>query len=676
MTVERSAIADKILVLGIDGMDPKLARRYVDEGYMPNLQKFLQRGSARKDLMMLGGQPTITPPMWTTLCTGAYPVTHGITDFMGQSGIDGTVYNLDSRRCKAEQLWNVFVEAGKRTLVWHWPGSSWPPTSDDPLLHVVDGTQPGFVNMGGGVVDAEKLLVASPKTTDVYYRRRSASDGKVPCVIEDLEAVEEGFNMFFDTQGDVSLNTKVQHVVMLTEADGEGSLSDSPFDVILSPLTDAKGWAEAPADAKEFVMLHGDGLIRRPCLVLKNEEGIYDHVAVYKSKKEIEPMTVLQKNVFTKDIVDESFKNGEHYLANRNMRILELTPEGDYLKMWISAGMNLDNDRVWHPKSLYKDVVENVGYSQPTSLLGAGDEQLIRECMMPNWTAGGQWQADVLNYFIEEDRYDVIFSHFHNVDLEGHMIVKFLRKGHKEISPERYQAIFRDVYVQTDEYIGRFLHLLDKGWTILIVSDHGQVCPEHEVQLLGDPSGINVTLMRELGFTEVLKDAEGNDLHEIDWSKTRAVACRANNIYLNLIGRTEHGIVDPADQYELEEEIMTALYGYRDPETGKRVISLALRNKDAVLLGYGGPECGDICVWCAEGYNRDHGDALSTFYGYAGTSVSPIFAAAGKGIKENFVTDRLIREVDVAPTIAVLGGVRMPAQCEGAPVYQIFDREI
>lgn len=181
-----------------------------------------------------------------------------------------------------------------------------------------------------------------------------------------------------------------------------------------------------------------------------------------------------------------------------------------------------------------------------------------------------------------------------------------------------------------------FLHLLDKGWTILIVSDHGQVCPEHEVQLLGDPSGINVTLMRELGFTEVLKDAEGNDLHEIDWSKTRAVACRANNIYLNLIGRTEHGIVDPADQYELEEEIMTALYGYRDPETGKRVISLALRNKDAVLLGYGGPECGDICVWCAEGYNRDHGDALSTFYGYAGTSVSPIFAAAGKGIKENF----------------------------------------
>ena len=184
MTVDRQALAKKILVLGIDGLDPKLTRKYVDEGVMPNIKKFIERGACRKDLVMLGGQPTITPPMWTTLATGAYPVTHGITDFMGQIGIDGTCYNLDSRRCKAEQLWNVFAEEGRRTLVWHWPGSAWPPSSDSPNLHVVDGTQPGFVNMGGGVVDSEKLLVASTKTTEVLYRRRAASDGKVPCVID------------------------------------------------------------------------------------------------------------------------------------------------------------------------------------------------------------------------------------------------------------------------------------------------------------------------------------------------------------------------------------------------------------------------------------------------------------------------------------------------------------
>ena len=78
----------------------------------------------------------------------------------------------------------------------------------------------------------------------------------------------------------------------------------------------------------------------------------------------------------------------------------------------------------------------------------------------------------------------------------------------------------------------------------------------------------------------------------------------------------------------------------------------------------------------SEGYNRDHGDCLSTTFGYADTSVSPIFMAAGAGIKENYTTNRIIREVDVAPTVALLGGVRMPKDCEGAPVYQILTEEM
>ena len=99
---------------------------------------------------MLGGQPTVTPPMWTTLATGAYPVTHGITCFWRQSkeNLDLAEYNLDSRLCQAEQLWNVFAEAGKKTLVWHWPGASWPPSLESPNLHVVDGTQPSVINSG------------------------------------------------------------------------------------------------------------------------------------------------------------------------------------------------------------------------------------------------------------------------------------------------------------------------------------------------------------------------------------------------------------------------------------------------------------------------------------------------------------------------------------------------
>ena len=88
----------------------------------------------------------------------------------------------------------------------------------------------------------------------------------------------------------------------------------------------------------------------------------------------------------------------------------------------------------------------------------------------------------------------------------------------------------------------------------------------------------------------------------------------------------------------------------------------------------GGPECGDIIYFLEEGFNHLHGDAMSTTEGYFDTSVSPIFFAAGVGIKKGIKTERMIREVDVAPTVATILGVDMPAQCEGAPVYQILEK--
>ncbi len=670
-------ISEKIIVLGIDGMDPKLTRKFVDEGKMPNTQNLIERGAQRHDLIMLGAQPTVTPPMWTTLATGAYPMTHGITCFWRQTPgrIDMVEYNLDSRYCEAEQLWNVFAEAGKKTLVWHWPGSSWPPSSDSPNLSVVDGTSPGNVNMSVGVVDGEKILVASVNSEKVLFKAQAATDGEIPCVITDLQPPEKAYSIAN------SLNTKQKVKVMLSTDEGEGAVPEAPFDVVYSPIKDADDkWTNAPEGAKEFIMLHAEGLIRRPCLILKNDAGIYDKVAIYKSKKALEPIAILQAGKYEKDIYDEAIKNDKVIPANRNMRILELAENGEKLRMWISSGMDMTNDSMWHPKTLFQNVAQNIGYPQPTCMIGNASIQISKECMLESWTAIGDWQAEALNYLIEKEDYEIIFSHYHNVDLEGHMTIRYLKNGGKG-TPEDYKNLVEMVYQQTDDYIGKFIHLLDKGWTILVVSDHAAVCPEHGIREIGDMTGINVGVMRELGFTFVKQDENGNDLHEIDWKKTKALAVRGNHIYLNLKGRNQHqledgtvidGIVDPANQYQVEEEIMTGLYGYRDKVTGMRIIACALRNKDAVLLGLGGPQSGDIIYWTAEGYNYDHCDSLSTTEGFGGTSVSPIFIAAGKGLKENFETTRVIREVDVAPTIAVLGGIRMPAQCEGAPVYQIL----
>lgn len=681
----RKPLNDKILLLGLDGMDPRLTRKYVDAGLMPNTAEFIRRGSARKDLVMLGGHPTVTPPMWTTLACGCYANVHGITDFCRLGGdIDKVAYNFDSRLCKAEQLWNVFAEAGKKTLVWHWPGSAWPPSSDNPNLYVVDGTSPGSVGMSVAQIEGEYLLSANVNQTDVTFRRKAASEANAACVITGLELEEDDGKSLLGKIG--ALKSEEGHTHVITDfSQGTSAVTENALDLALSPVKDAYGWTEAPEDAKEFTVLLSGGLIRRPALILKGEDGKYDRVAIYKSKKDLDPIVVLTPHVMARSIQDEAIVGDKKYRVIRNFKILELAEDGTQLSMYISPSMDIDNDSVYHPKRIYKDLCENVGYPTPTSDVGCQSDTLITECMLDSWYSNTDWQAKAIHYMIESEDIDVIFSHYHAIDLEEHMFIKHLADKEWNRNPvSQAEKWMENLYKQADYYIGKFLHLLDEGWTVFIFSDHGQVAPPHDLQLLGDPGGLNVGVMQELGYTVLKKDADGNDLKEVDWTKTRAVANRSCNIHLNIKGRNKHkqpdssyidGIVDPADQYELEEQIMTDLYGYRDKKTGKRIVSVALRNKDAVLLGYGGPECGDIVYWIAEGYNFDHGDSLSTTWGVADTSVSPIFIAAGPGIKEGYETDRIIRQIDFVPTVAVVGGVRMPAQCEGAPVYQILTEE-
>lgn len=638
---------------------------------MPNISKVLSMGSANFNFNyeMIGGHPTVTPPMWTTLATGAPPYIHGVTDFFKRGeNIGDAVYNFDSRNCEAEQYWNITAEAGLKTLVWHWPGSSWPPSSDSPNLMVVDGTQPEGVNMGNAEVDEEGLLIASEQTPEVLYRPKSGVNTDVPCYISGMEFSEDKLH---DTMAEF-VGSDVVNLVRMPDSP-KTDFANLTIGIAYSPIKPATGWIDAPENAKECILLLSEGLIHRPCLIIPNDQGIYDTVKIYKNKKSEEPIAVLKNDIYVQDVIDDAItKEDERIPANRNMRILQMAEDGSLIKIWISAAMDFHNDTLWHPKSLLPEIVKNVGYPQPVALAGGHDEKLLAGCMRRTWDSAAKWQADSINYLIDTYDLDVVFSHFHSVDLQGHMLVQFLKKGSK-LPAETIQELYKEVMIQADRYVGEFIPLLDKGWTILIVSDHGQACPQEQVSPIAlDPAVDGVTMVK-LGYTVLKKDENGNDLSEIDWTKTRAVIWRMGEVWLNIKGRDPQGIVEPEDVYELEEQIMTDLYGLRDGKTGHRIVYLAVRNKDAVIFGMGGKNAGDIIFYSAEEFVSDHGDSLSTIDGACDTSVRSVFFAAGPGIKKNHLTERTIHHVDVAPTMAVLLGTRMPAQCEGAPVYQILE---
>ena len=692
-------LTDKLLLLGVDGMDPRFTKRLVEEGKLPNVKKLMDMGACRNDLMLLGANPTITPPMWATLATGAYPMTHGIMDYnlSADDAKDITIGAFSSRFLKAEPLFNVTANAGKKTLVMHWPGGSFPPTIDSENLITIDGSSPGACCAWSSVRDLDMLYVASTKcekpsymplsviTSDVegdeelkFSLAPTAGNGTSEEAKAKLKEHRKWYKEFIDVEGYKPDSSFVVDNILLEEPQGlMWHLADFPTGCSLSPVFPANGWSfDIPADAKEFIIITMYGKIKRPALILKNEEGVYDHVVIYKDKETAEPVATLENDVFTGvyDVVPS--KNGDEPVY-RNMRLLKIAEDGSYVRIWASRGMSCTDDSVWFPKSIFKEVTDKFGPPQPTSQMSGNDKDLILKCNNVQWTLAAEWQSKVMHHLIENHGVEVIFSHMHNIDLQSHNYMKYLKNRDTSRYDESEVVKFAEAtYKITDDYLGSFMHLIDEGWTIMLFSDHALICCEEEAVALGDNTGVCLEPLHSLGYTVLKKDEEGNELYEIDWTKTKAIMTRSNSIYINLKGRDPQGIVEPEDKYELEEQIITDLYDMKHPKTGKRIIALALHNKDAVLLGLGGPMGSDIVFVVHESYVEDHGAGLSTAYGHNDTSLSPIFIAAGPGIKQNFRTDRWIREVDVAPTAAVLLGVDMPADCEGAPAYQIFSENM
>ena len=693
--LRNKALTQKLLLLGVDGMDPRFTKRLVNEGKMPNFKKLMDMGSCREDLMMLGANPTITPPMWATLATGTYPMTHGIMDYniSAEDDKDITLGAFSSAFMVAEPLFNVTANAGKKTLVMHWPGGSFPPTTDSENLFTIDGSSPGACCAWSNERDLDMVYVASTKceqpsympmsikTTDIEGDEKlsfalppTSKSGKSPEAKERMAYYQQWYKDKIGVEGYTPSGSFV--VDNIVDGTNEGlmwALADFPTGCCLSPVWPANGWEiEVPADAKEFLIITFYGKVMRPALILKNESGVYDKVAIYKDKASAEPLAVLENDVMTGVFDTVPSANGEENVY-RNMRMLKIAEDGSYVCIWASRGMSCDDDSVWFPKSLFKEITDKFGPPQPTSQMSGNDKDLILKCNNVQWTMAADWQSKVMHHMIEEHGVEVIFSHMHNVDLQSHNYMKYMKNRPTSRYDESEVVKFAEAtYKVTDDYIGTFMHLIDEGWTIMIFSDHALISAYEEAVAQGDNTGVCDEPFKGWGYTVMKKDENGKELPEVDWTQTKAIMTRSNSIYINLKGRDKYGIVDPEDKYELEEEIITKLYGYKHPKTGKRIIALALHNKDAVLLGLGGPMGADIVFVVHESYVEDHGAGLSTAWGYQDTSLSPIFLAAGPGIKENFRTTRYIREVDLAPTAAVLLGVDMPAQCEGAPAYQIF----
>ena len=159
----------------------------------------------------------------------------------------------------------------------------------------------------------------------------------------------------------------------------------------------------------------------------------------------------------------------------------------------------------------------------------------------------------------------------------------------------------------------------------------------------------------------------------IDWAKTRAYAAATTHIYINVKGRDPHGIVEPGEEYRnLQEEIIDCLYEYRDPESGKRPVVLALKKEDARIIGVHGDWVGDVIYGISGDFGGQHSPQLPTAQ-YGIGDLRGLFALSGPNIRRGVELERTVWIQDLVPTICYLTGWPVPAQAEGAVIYQAME---
>ena len=91
----------KLVVLGLDGLDPDLVSRFIDEGKLPNMQKLAKLGA----LQRLETTPSPDASAWASFATGTNPGKHGIFATAPQMARHGSAF------------WTLAGQAGVRTSV-------------------------------------------------------------------------------------------------------------------------------------------------------------------------------------------------------------------------------------------------------------------------------------------------------------------------------------------------------------------------------------------------------------------------------------------------------------------------------------------------------------------------------------------------------------------------------
>lgn len=622
----------RLVIVGLDGLDPGLAARWIAAGELPNLARLAQAGSFGS---LRTTYPSISPVAWSSFMTGVDPSRHNIFDFLDR----------DLRTYKPKLSSSEVATARRAVRV-----GNWIVPLGRPLIRNMRRSRAFWSVLGDHGIPCNILRV--PLT---FPPEKFAGAMLSAMCVPDLRGTQGSFTYYTTVPAEAGIvgesaeETGGQRFLVRIE-DGafEASLPgpDNPVKADHRPLSLPFSVKLAP-ERREAVLKIGGRRYRLKerqyspwiHLVWRALPGVKVHGIARFYITKLAPEFGLYVTPINIDP------------GNPALPISWPTYYSVYLSKLIGefATLGLAED-TW---ALNERVIDEEAFFQQTM-----DHHEEREKMFFN--------------ALRKSREGVIACVFDGTDRAQHMFYRYLEPDHpanRGKDTERFRDAILRVYRRADATVGRVLENLRPDDMLMVVSDHG---------FQSFRRGVNLnSWLRDQGLLH-LKDGAttcGDWFEQVDWTRTKAYAFGLGGIYINQRGREAQGIVNPgAEAQAVKEQIIQGLSGLQDPETGQVAIRQVF---DAAAVHSRGPYQAanlDLIV----GYDRGYRASWECATGRVTPAVFSDNTRSWSG--DHCVDPRLVPGVlfsnravraedpgieDLAPTILALFGVPVPAYMTG-----------
>jgi len=138
------AVTRRLLIIGLDGATFDLIGPWAKTGKLPNLARLMETGAFQP---LRSTIPPMTFPSWTTFMTGQNVGKHGVFDFTERKPHSYEVQFVNASARKAQTMWRVMSEAGKRVCVVGLPCTYPPEPVNGVMISGFDAPNPGPKSM-------------------------------------------------------------------------------------------------------------------------------------------------------------------------------------------------------------------------------------------------------------------------------------------------------------------------------------------------------------------------------------------------------------------------------------------------------------------------------------------------------------------------------------------------